>query len=375
MFNQSIHSSSVMIHFSILSDPRKPRNQLYTVHDLISTTILGTLCGADDYYSISLWAKTNLDWLQSVGVCAKGSPSHDTYERFFRFLNPDTFRECFMKWTQTVARLFGGVIAIDGKTLCNSGDDSQDPIHMVSAFAAENSLVLGQLKCKNKGHELDAIQKLLKILDIKGAIITIDAAGCHKVITEQIREQGGDYLIALKGNQGNLHAEAINFFQQALLLKPEESGCDYWRNEETSRGRHEIREAWSIGELDWLPQQNEWRDLKSIMCLQLTKTVKGKQTQEVRYYISSLKVDAEKQAKAARSHWSVENNLHWQLDVTYREDLNRVKKGNGAENLSVVRRATLNLLKEDKETKVGMKNRRLKAGWDRQYLLQLIGVK
>lgn len=375
MIDQLIHSSSLMIYFSVLPDPRKPRNQFYSVFDLLSTTILATLCAADDYYSISLWTNTNLDWLQSVGICKKGAPSHDTYERFFKFLNPDAFRECFMRWTQTMARLFGEVIAIDGKTLCNSGDDSQDPIHMVSAFAAENSLVLGQLKCKNKGHELETIQRLLKILDIKGAVVTIDAAGCHKVIVEQIREQDGDYLIALKGNQGTLHSEVVNYFDQALQAEPEDASCDHWRNEDTSRGRHEIREVWATEQLDWLPQKGDWRDLRSIVCVRLTKTVRGKTTQETRYYISSLKSDAKRLGKAIRSHWRVENNLHWHLDVTYREDLSRVRRGNGAENLSIVRRATLNLLKEDKDTKVGMKNRRLKAGWDREYLLSLIGIK
>jgi predicted transposase YbfD/YdcC len=364
-----------MVHFSLLTDPRKPRNQLYSVSDLISTAILATLCSADDYYSISLWTETNLDWLKSVGICENGPPSHDTYERFFKFLDPNVFRECFMAWTQAMARSIGEVIAIDGKTLCNSGDDTLDPIHMVSAFAAENSLVLGQLKCKNKGQELETIQRLLEILDIKGAIITIDAAGCHKVIVNRIREKEGDYLIALKGNQGNLHDEAINFFEQALLTAPEEADCDYWRYEERSRGRHEIREIWATEGLDWLDQKDDWKDLRSIVCVRLTKAVRNKQTQETRYYISSLKADAERLGRTVRSHWSIENNLHWQLDVTYREDLSRVRKGNGAENLSVVRRSTLNLLKEDKVTKVGMKNRRLKAGWDREYLLGLIGVK
>ena len=375
MLDQLIQSSSLMTYFAVLPDPRKPRNQFYSVFDLLSTTILATLCAADDYYSISLWTNTNLDWLQSVGICKKGAPSHDTYERFFKFLNPGAFRDCFMRWTQTMAQLFGEVIAIDGKTLCNSGDDSQDPIHMVSAFAAENSLVLGQLKCKNKGHELETIQCLLKILDIKGAVVTIDAGGCHKVVVEQIRERDGDYLIALKGNQGTLHSEVRNYFDQALQTTPEEADCDYYRTEETSRGRHEIREVWATEQLDWLPQKNDWRDLQSIVCVRLTKTVQSKKTQEIRYYISSLKPDAERLGKAIRSHWKVENNLHWHLDVTYREDLSRVRKGNGAENLSTVRRATLNLLKEDKATKVGMKNRRLKAGWDREYLLSLIGVK
>jgi predicted transposase YbfD/YdcC len=246
---------------------------------------------------------------------------------------------------------------------------------LVSAFAAENSLILGQLKCKNKGHELEAIQRIIDILDIKGAVVTIDAAGRHKVIVEQIREKGGDYLLALKGNQGNLHDEVVNFFEQAIEVTPEEADCDYWRCEETGRGRQEVREVWTTQELDWLPQKDEWKGLKSIVSIRLTKTCKGKMTQETRYFISSMQADAANLGKIARSHWSVENNLHWQLDVTYREDLSRVRKGNGAENLSVVRRATLNLLKEDKVTKVGMKNRRLKAGWDRKYLLGLIGVK
>jgi predicted transposase YbfD/YdcC len=375
MPGQSVQSSSFMVHFSFLTDPRKSRNQLYSVSDLISTAILATLCAADDYYSISLWAETNLDWLRSVGICENGPPSHDTYERFFKFLDPNVFRECFMAWTQAMARSIGGVIAIDGKTLCNSGDDTQDPIHMVSAFAAENGLVLGQLKCKNKGQELETIQRLLEILDIKNAVITIDAAGCHKVIVNHIRDKEADYLIALKGNQRKLYDEAINFFDQALPIAPEETNCDYWRYEEKSRGRHEIREIWATEDLDWLDQKDDWRDLRSILCVRLTKTMRSKQTQETRYYISSLKADAERLGQAVRSHWSVENNLHWQLDVTYREDLSRVRKGNGAENLSVVRRSTLNLLKEDKVAKVGMKNRRLKAGWDREYLLSLIGVK
>jgi predicted transposase YbfD/YdcC len=375
MPDQSVQSSSFMVHFSLLIDPRKPRNQLYSISDLIGTAILATLCSADDYYSISLWTETNLDWLKSVGICKNSPPSHDTYERFFKFLDPNVFRERFMAWTQAMTRSIGGVIAIDGKTLCNSGDDTQDPIHMVSAFATENSLVLGQLKCKNKGQELETIQHLLEILDIKGAVVTIDAAGCHRVIVERIREKGADYLIALKGNQGNLHDEVVNFFDQALLVSSEEAGCDYWRCEETGRGRREIREIWTTEDLDWLPRLDDWKDLRSILCVWLTKTARGKQTQETRYYISSLEPDAERLAKAVRSHWRVENNLHWQLDVTYREDLSRVRRGNGAENLSVVRRSTLNLLKEDKVTKVGMKNRRLKAGWDREYLLGLIGVK
>lgn len=372
--DQSIHTTSIMLHFSILPDPRKIRNQLYPLSDIISTAILSTLCSMDDYVGMNMWTEEHLDWLQTVGICTEGAPSHDTYERFFKYLDPNAFRACFMSWTQSIAKAFKGVIAIDGKTLCNSGDDTRDPIHMVSAFAAENSLVLGQLKCSGKGKELETIQQLLAILDIKGATITIDAAGCHKVVIEQIRDRGGDYLIALKGNQETFHNEVENFFRQAFEVQPEEAGCDSWSSEEKTRGRIDTREIWACGELDWLPQREQWRDLKSVVCVRTSRKEKDKASQETRYYISSLPANAEKLASGVRSHWSIENKLHWQLDVTFREDLSRVRKGNGAENLSVVRRATLNLLKEDKTLKVSLQKKRIKASWRREYLLSLIST-
>ena len=370
-----IASSSVMIYFSVLPDPRKLRNQLYSLHDLISTSILSTLCGFDDYHDMNLWVEENIDWLQSVGICLEGAPSHDTYERFFKHLDANAFQNCFMKWTQSLSKTFGGVIAIDGKTLCNSGDQSTNPIHVVSAFAAENSLVLGQLKCSGKGKELETIQKLLEILDVKGAIVTIDAGGCHKVIAEKIRDKKGDYILALKGNQGTLHDEVSYFFEEAVKVKPEEADCDYWCTEEKTRGRCEKREVWACQMLDWLPQLELWKDLQSIVCIKSTRHEKGKTSEESRFYISSLPGNASRLGKAIRDHWGIENKVHWQLDVTYREDLSRVRKGNGAENLSTLRRATLNLLKEDKSNKHSLKKKRSKACLNRKYLLSLIGVK
>lgn len=364
-----------MTFFSVLPDSRKSRNKLYSIYDLISTSILATLCSVDDYYGMSLWTEDNLDWLQSVGICKSGAPSHDTYERFFKHLDPKAFEASFIKWAQSLSQSFGGVIAIDGKTLCNSGSYETDPIHIVSAFAAENSLILGQLKCSGKGKEIETIQMLLNILDIKGATITIDAAGCQKVIVEQIREKKGDYLIALKGNQGLLHDEVTNFFEQAIVVKPEEADCDYWCSEEKTRGRQEKREVWTTGNIAWIPQLKDWRDLQSIVCVRLTKTEKGKTTCENRYYISSLLPNAEKQGRGIRSHWGIENKVHWHLDVSYNEDKSRVRAGNGAENLSVLRRATLNILKSDTQTKASIKNKRLKASRKKEYLLDLMGVK
>lgn len=353
--NGLMSQSSIVVAFSQLPDPRKPRNQLYSLEDLISTSILATLCTCDDYYEISEWTEANIEWLQSVGVCLMGAPSHDTYERFFRHLDPAHFQECFVQWTNLLReKLQIGTIALDGKTLCNSRDGEARPLHMVSAYATENNLILGQLKTNGKGGELEGMLKLLEMLDIKGAVITSDAAGCHKIIAEKVIEKKGDYVLALKGNQEKLHAEAENFFNQARQVSPEEAECVYWSIEEKTRGRHEIREVWTTDKIDWLPQKDDWTGLRSIVCVKRTRMEEGDQQEELRYFISSLAENAEHQGQIIRKHWGIENQLHWQLDVTYREDLSRVRKGNGAENLSVLRRTTMNILKNDKKSKASL---------------------
>jgi predicted transposase YbfD/YdcC len=369
---QNLCETSIMLSFSVLPDPRKSRNQTYSLFDIITVTILAVLCGADDWVEISFWGEANLAWLQERGICSHGMPSHDTFSRFFRFVNPEAFEKCFISWTQRIAKVVGGVIALDGKTICNSGSGYERAIHLVSAFSVENDIVLGQLATEAKSNEITAFPLLIELLDLKDAIVTIDAAGCQKGIASQIRDKGADYVLALKGNQGSLHAEVENFFSQALQVLPEEAGCDRYINEEKSRGRLEIREVWVTNQLDWLPQKDEWKDLNSIVCLRSKRVVKDKETVELRYYISSLQGDAWKVGHAIRSHWSVENKLHWQLDVSYGEDDCKVRKDNGPENFSLIRRATLNLLKADKKTKAGIKNKRSKAGWDKDYMLSIL---
>lgn len=375
--SNSLRQTSIVSSFSIIPDPRKPRNQIYPIFDLITIAILGILCGADDWVEVNLWASSNIEWLKQFDVCINGVPSHDTLSRFFRYLDSKAFDKCFISWTQKVANVIGGVIALDGKTIRNSADKKigERAIHVVSAFSAENDIVLGQLSTEKKSNEITAFPLLIEMLDLKGATVTIDAAGCQKHIAKQICDKDGDYVLALKGNQKKLYAEAENFFQQAIILQPQECGCDYYKNEEYSRGRLELREVWTTGDIDWLPQKRDWHELKTLVCLKSTRTEKGKQTVEYRFYISSLESDAHKLAQAVRSHWSIENKLHWQLDVSYGEDGCKIRKGNGAENFSVIRRATLNMLKADKKTKVGIKNKRSKAGWDRNYLLGVLGVK
>lgn len=369
---QNLQETSIMLSFSILPDPRKNRNQVYTLFDIITVTVLAVLCGADDWVEVSFWGEANQLWLQERGICPSGIPSHDTFSRFFRFVDPHAFEKCFISWTQKIAKVVGGVIALDGKTICNSGSGEEKAIHLVSAFSVENNMVLGQLATEAKSNEITAFPLLIDFLDLKETVVTIDAAGCQKEIASQICDKGGDYVLGLKGNQGNLHAEVENYFKQALQVTPEEADCDVYSSEEKSRGRHEIREVWVTNRLEWLPQKGDWKNLNSIVCLKSTRIVKEKKTIEFRYYISSLSGDAWKIGRAIRSHWCVENKLHWQLDVSYGEDDCKVRKDNGPENFSVIRRATLNLLKADKKTKAGIKNKRSKAGWDKDYMLSIL---
>jgi predicted transposase YbfD/YdcC len=333
-----------------------------------------SLALAADWVAVSVWTRSNLDWLQQAEICLNGAPSHDTLSRFFRHVNAAEFEKAFIRWTQLIADTVQGVIAIDGKTLRNSKDKDRGDkaVHIVSAFAAENQLILGQIATDAKSNEITAIPRLLELLDIRGATITIDAAGCQKEIAQKICGQGGDYLIALKGNQGNLYAEAHNYFLQAMEVPPAEADCDYAVTEERSRGREEKREAWMTEEISWLPQQGEWCGLKSLVCVKSSRTLKGKVSSELRLFITSLGSNALRALQSVRAHWSIENKLHWHLDVSYGEDDCKTRKDNGPENFSVIRRCTANLIKTDTKTKAGVKNRRLKAGWDRNYLMSLL---
>ena len=374
---QTEQSNSIFEAFQDLPDPRKNRNRFYSLFDIVTISILGILCGADDWVAINLWASCNLSWLQECKICVNGVPSHDTLGRFFRYVSSEAFEKSFVCWTQRIAGAIKGVIAIDGKTLKGSADIARNgkAIHIVSAFAAENGLILGQLATDTKSNEITAIPILLKMLSIKGTTVTIDAAGCQKNIAKIIHDLGGDYILALKGNQGNLHAEAKNFFTQAFQVSPEEADCEYYETTEKSRGRLEKREIWSTSKLDWLPQVDEWDNLNTLICVKSTRKIKEKTSGEMRYYISSLIASAKEIGCAARSHWGVENRVHWQLDVSYGEDRSKVRKDNGPENLSVLKRCTLNLLKADTRTKAGIKNKRAKAGWSKEYMMELLNGK
>ena len=363
--------------FATLPDPRQSRNQIYPLIDIIAVAIVGILCSGNDWVSIVKWAHAYESWFQSVGLCLNGVPSHDTVGRFFRLVNPKSFESCFSQWVQTLTDQIQGVIAIDGKTICNSGNTfkGSKAAHIVTAFAAENDIILGQLKTSEKSNEITAIPELLDTLRLKGCIVTIDAMGCQTAITKKIQDQRGDYVIGLKGNQGNLHAEAVNFFEQAIDVGAEEAGCGYAKTVEKDHGRIEEREIWVTTDLSWLERIEEWEGMKSLICVKSTRHEKGKTTVEMRYYISSLLATAERMGEVIRLHWGIENKLHWHLDVTFNEDKSKIHAGHGAENFSLLKRCVLNLVKADTTEKASISLKRRMAGWNPAYRLHLLGVK
>ena len=369
--------SPLLQAFATLPDPRTSRNQVYPLIDIVAVAVIGILCSANDWMAVVKWANAYVTWFQSVGLCFHGVPSHDTIGRFFRLVDPKAFENCFTQWMQTIVEQVQGVIAIDGKTICNSGDSFKGTkaTHIVTAFAAENDIILGQMRTAEKSNEITAIPELLNSLVLKGCVVTTDAMGCQTVITAKIRERKGDYVLGLKGNQGTLHAEAINFFEQVIDAGAEEAGCSYAKTIEKDHGRIEEREIWVTSDLGWLSGIEAWEGLRSLICVRSTRHEKGKTTIEKRYYISSLLSTAERIGQIIRSHWAIEVKLHWHLDVTFNEDKSKIRAGHGPENFSLLKRCVLNLVKADTTEKASVRIKRMMAGWDPAYRLRLLGVK
>ena len=374
MSNDPIKSKSLLEHVSIIPDYRVTGRCTHLLEDIVVIAITSILCGADDWNSIEGFGKAKEEWFRKFLQLPSGIPSHDTFRRVFAKISPSAFQECFIDWVRAVAGTIEGVIAIDGKTLRRSHDRGigKKAIHMVSAWAAENSLVLGQVKTDEKSNEITAIPELLRLLDISGCIVTIDAMGCQKAIAKRIIDQQGDYLLALKGNQSGLHEAVEAVFQEADNVGYKDYPVDYFETSERSRNRLEIRRHWTI-ECDGLFEQTElWEGLKIIGMVESERTVDDQTTIEYRYYIGSIENSAQLFGKSVRDHWGVENKLHWRLDMGFREDESRIRKGHSAENFAVMRHFAINLLKQDKMTKLGVKNKRLKAGWDDEYRASLL---
>ena len=360
--------------FSELIDPRLDRRKRHLLEDIVVLAICGVLGGADDWVSIEAFGKEKYQWFKQFLSLPNGIPSHDTLGRVFSLISPDQFQACFTRWIQAVAvKTQGQVIPIDGKTLRRSHDrrHGKSAIHMVSAWASENRLVLGQLKTEAKSNEITAIPELLQVLDISGCIITIDAMGCQKNIAAAIIKKQADYVLALKANHENLFKEVTAFFAQVESGNFQDPAIKYWETTTKDHGRLEIRRYWVTDQLATFEHTKPWKDIRLIGLVEAERTVRGKTTIERRYYISSLEKNVILFAKAVRLHWGIENSVHWVLDMAFREDESRIRTGHAPENMAVLRQIALNGLRKD-PTQLGIKNKRLKAGWSTDYLTHLL---
>lgn len=370
-------SKSFESHFGDLKDPRIERTKLYPLSEILFVVLTGSVCGAESWRDFVLFGEERLDFLQEYYPFENGIPSKNTFSRVLAALDTEAFKKCFIEWVKSLQTILNEVIAIDGKTLCNSFDKvaGTKAIHMVSAFATGARLVLAQQKVDEKSNEITAIPKVLSLLDLKGHIVTIDAMGTQKAIAQQIIEQGGDYVLSLKGNQGTLNEDVRTFLEAEIKKTNSKDITDRYQDVDKGHGRIETRRCFVSNQIDWLSQKDQWAGLKSVVMIEEAQESNGKISTESRFFISSLPADAKRIADAVRSHWLIENGLHWTLDVVFNEDQSRVRKDNAGENMALVRHITLNMLNTAKKhiKNVGIKALRKKAGWGNKTLSFILG--
>jgi predicted transposase YbfD/YdcC len=370
--------ASIQTHFAPLTDPRSDHTKQHLLLDILVIAFAAILCGADSWVEVNAFGEAKQEWFQRFLPLPHGIPSHDTFGDVFARLDPEEFQACFLNWVQSVMTVSDGqVVAIDGKTVRRSHHRGlgQSAIHMVSAWAQANRLVLGQVKVDEKSNEITAIPALLRLLDVTGCIVTIDALGTQTAIAKQIVAQGAEYVLAVKDNQERLAADVTATFAEAEQSQFKHVPHDYAKTVDKGHGRIETRECWTLARPDYLEAlrtADAWVGLHSLAMVRATRQIGDEITVFTRYYISSLDGPAARLLDATRRHWGIENDLHWSLDIAFREDESRVRVGHGPENLAVLRHMALNLLKQDKIAKIGIKGKRLKAGWDEAYLLRLL---
>lgn len=367
-------SAPICEYFSELTDPRRS-NARHCLMDILVIAICSVVCGAEGWEDIEEYGRSQAEWFEQNLELPHGIPHHDTFRRVLSCLDADELTQCFLAWTQALSEHSGGeIVAIDGKTLRRSFDHaaSKAAIHMVSAWANTNRLVLGQLKVDDKSNEITAIPKLLALLELKGCIVTIDAMGCQKEIAQAITDQEADYVLALKENHPTLYENVTLFLQDVKAQNL--PGVDYQCEEtvDADHGRIDSRTYWMTSDIEWLGAKSSWSKLRSVGMVESRREVGDSVSVESRFYLTSLACDVGQFAKAVRQHWGVENSLHWVLDVSFREDDCRIRKGLGAQNFAVLRHIALNLLQRESSHKRGIKARRKRAGWDRKYLAKVL---
>jgi predicted transposase YbfD/YdcC len=369
-------SDTFLDYFKALEDPRLDNhNRRHELIDILVITILATICGADTWTEINEFGIAKYDWLKTFLHLPNGIPSHDTFGRIFSLIDPRKFEACFSAWIGSLEiDTTNEIIAIDGKTLRGSGNRRKNDkaLHLVSAWAVNNRLMLGQIKTEEKSNEIEAIPRLLNMLDVSNSIVTIDAMGCQKSIAEQIIEQGADYVLSLKENQPSLYQDIVNIFAQGEFLQFKKMLNKRKIEKVHDHGRTETRRYTLISARDPLMFELRWPGLKSVGMLEVTRTTHHQVERSKRFFITSLDEDIDGFMRAARKHWSIEINLHWSLDVSFKEDLNRARVGHSAQNLATVRRIALNLLTQEKTHKNGMSCKRKTAGWNHKYLMTVL---
>lgn len=364
-------------HLQQIPDPRVQRTRRHELLDILVIALCATICGADDWVAVVQFGKAKLEWFSTFLKLPNGIASHDTFSRIFRTLDSGELEKVCRKWMQSIAGRIEGVVSVDGKTLCGSRDGERRPLHLVSAWAAQNSLLLGQVKTDEKSNEINAIPELLRLLVIKNCIVTIDAMGCQKRISTDIRAAGAHYVLALKSNHPHLYGQVRKWYAQCLENDFAKQSHNYFEESANgnNHGRIERRQYWLIDVPEHLKRATKaWDDLNTFAMVKRTRELGGKRSEETHYYVSSLALSegAQKVGHAIRSHWSVENKLHWCMDVAFNEDACKVRKDEGPANLAFLRRLAQTQLKRDTSVKIGMKNKRALAGWDSNYLLRVL---
>ena len=354
-------------HFGKMTDPRVERTKLYPLEEILFVMLCGSICGAESWRDFVMFGQDKLDFLREYFPFEAGIPCKNTFARVSAALEPEQFRACFIAWAASLQTTPGEVIAIDGKTLCNSADvtTSTAEIHMVSAFGTDSRLVLAQQKVAEKSNEITAIPALLDLLDVTGHTITIDAMGCQRSIAKKIRDKGADYVLALKGNQGRLNDDVRLFFESEAAKPVSMAISDTYSESDAGHGRIESRKCIVSNQLDWLEQKSLWAGLTSIAMIEETREFKGCISVDRRFFISSLSANAKQIAQTVRAHWAIENTLHWTLDVVFNEDQSTVRKDHAPHNMAIVRHVVLNILNTAKKhfKGLGIKALRKKAGW------------
>lgn len=366
-----------------VSDPRVDRTRRHKLIDILVIGVCTLIGGGEGFSDMETFGKAQREWLGGFLELPSGIPSHDTFNRVFSAIDPKAFMDCFIGWTKSLCtRLGGEVVALDGKALRRAGNEGGSLPYIVSAWASQNGLALGQVKVDDKSNEITAIPELLRVLDLNGCIVTIDAMGCQKKIAREIIDQGADYVLSLKGNQGVMQTEVEELFDSMPLEKIAEGPgvpdvtCAFHQTVDADHGRVETRRCWCTSEVEWFEDREQWKGLASFGLVEAQRDIKGKVSVERRYFISSLSGDdAQQFLQVTRDHWGVENGLHWLLDVTFREDESRARTGNAAENIAALRRLALNTIKtETSQPKLSFRRKRLMAAWNNDYMKKVLGI-